>query len=124
MNLINGRDSVIAGQDRIYTILTGPGHQMFIQPISIQNPVRNHKICVCPQSPQGTVQNVGGLDSINIIISNDPDPFLFFYFFSQNLRRQICIFQQMRIVQVCSRPMKIQIHFLQIGQTPVPHDPG
>ena len=48
MDLINGRDSIIAGQDRIDSGFCCLRDQMLIHAITIPDPVWNDKIRLCP----------------------------------------------------------------------------
>ena len=75
-DLIHRRNSIVAGQDGIHPFLIGVLDQMLIDAISVLHPVRNFIVYQSLTAFQPFVQNVSGIHSINIIISDDPD-FLF-----------------------------------------------
>ena len=79
--LLQSRNPVIAGQDRIRSLASGQLHQMNIQAVPVLHPVRYLIIHPGSQAPQPPVENIGGIDPVNIIVPNDPDFFLLFYLF-------------------------------------------
>ena len=85
-DLLDRRDSIVTGQDRIYALLHRIAQQVDVQAISVLHPVRDLIIYNSPTPTQCTVQNVRGINSVDIIVSDDPDFFLFCDFIFQNLR--------------------------------------
>ena len=93
------RDAIVAGQDRIYAFLRRIPQQIDIQPISIFHPIRDLIIHYRAAAAQCAVQNIRSIDSINIIVTDNPDFFLFCDFIFQNLCRPGAALQPGRIAK-------------------------
>ena len=99
-NLICCCDSIITGNDRIHVGLQRPVDQVPVQTIPVLHTIRNVTVHISSEHPESLQKNIGRLDSINIIVSNDPDFCIFFYLFSKNRYCLVHILHQERIVQV------------------------
>ena len=75
-NLPSRRNAIVAGNDRIYSIPVCPFDQFDVQPIPILHAAGNIAVHFRSQLLQTLQQNVGGIHSVNIVISDDPDPLL------------------------------------------------
>ena len=105
--LFHSCNSIVTGQNGIDSFFICIADQVFVDAIAVFHTVRDLHICIGMTATQSSQQNKGGIHAINIIIADDTDFFLFFYFRHQNLYQFICIFQQMRIIKIFFCSVKI-----------------
>ena len=72
-NLFCCRDPVVAGYNRIDPVVKGTVNEHFIEPVPILDAVGNVRVHICAQSRQSLLQDVGGIDSVDIIVPDHPD---------------------------------------------------
>ena len=75
-NLLRRRNAIVAGNDGIYSILIRPFNQFDVQSISILHAAGYITVCLSPQFLQALQQYVGGIHSVYIVISDDPNPLM------------------------------------------------
>ena len=93
LDLTPCRNPVVTGNDGVNPILPCLLDQMFIQSISILHSIRDHMIDLCTDPSQTFQQNICCHHSVNIIITDNPNFFLFLNLFYQNLHSVLHILQ-------------------------------
>ena len=102
-DLLCRRNPVITGNDRIHVGLQRPVDQVPVQTIPVLHTIWNVTVHISSEHPESLQKNIGRLDSINIIVSDDPDFCIFFYLFSKNRYCLVHILHQHSIVQIGDR---------------------
>ena len=95
-DLCRSCNSIITGDDRVNPILHCFLDKLFMDSISIFDPVRNIGVRIRPQSLESFEQNAGRGNAVYIIIPDNPDFSVFFYFFLKDLHCFVHVFQKPR----------------------------
>ena len=77
-NLICRGNPVVAGNNGINPILIRPLHQLNIKSVSIRNPVWNITVHISTKLLDSFQQYIGCIDSINVIVPDNPNLSAFF----------------------------------------------
>ncbi len=73
LDLRRSGNAVVTGDDKTHPVLTGLPDQMLVEPVAVVDAVGNRRVRRSPQQPKPSGQNIGGTDSVHIIVSDDPD---------------------------------------------------
>ena len=89
--LFHGCNPVVTGQNGINSFFGCITDQVLIDAIAVFHTIRNLHIHICMAAAQSFQKNIRSTDTINVIIADDADFFLFFYFSHQNSHQFINI---------------------------------
>ena len=80
-NLIDGRNTVVAGDDRVHPLFIRRIDQMLVDAVAVTHAVGNRAGHTAAASCDPLIQNIGRHHAVDVVISNDPDrsslPYLF-----------------------------------------------
>ena len=96
-NLVDGSNSVIAGNDCIHLRIRGLGDQVAIQSVSILDPIGDGHGNLRSAAREPTVQNVGRHHTVNVIVTDYSDMFPLPKLLHQYLCQKRSVLQQMRV---------------------------
>jgi len=102
-NLLRGRDSIVTSDNRVNPVLQRPVDQHLVQAVPVLDTVRNVGIHLRSQPHQAFLQNIGGINPVNVIIPDDADGRAFPHFPRQNLYRLVHVPHPHPIMQVGKR---------------------
>ena len=105
LNLTNRRDSIVAGDDRVHPIRLRLLNNLFIDPVSILDSLRNLVIHMTATTRDSLIEKIRRANSINVIVSNNPDMHARADFLLHNPGREIHPFHQMGIVEIVKSPV-------------------
>ena len=97
-------NSVVAGQDRVNTLLRGFTYKALIDAVSVPEPLGKFYVRLNSEASERIPENKRRTDSVHIVISDDPDPFSLSALFCQNIDSFFSIRQQRGIVKIFQRP--------------------
>ena len=105
LNLTNRRDSIVAGDDRVHPICLRLLNNLLIDPVSILDSLRNLVIHMTATTRDSLIEKIRRANSINVIVSNNPDMHARADFLLHNPGSEIHPFHQMGIVEIVKSPV-------------------
>ena len=123
-NCFPGRDPVVTGQDHPCSVLRGVLSHTDIHAITVFYPVRKHHIRTGAAGGEGAHQNVGGADSVHVIITDHTDRSSALYFLTEDPDGLFHVRQKPGRPQIGDRPAQKPPGRFYADHIPVPDHPG
>lgn len=102
-NLLDGRNAVVTGQDRVDPVPGRRPDDGLVDPVAVPDPIRYLVVRLSPQPAQPPVQDVGGADAVDVIVPHNAYPLTVPDLFLQNLNRPVHVGQKPRIIHLVHR---------------------